>query len=102
MTSKGRIIMPKPITNKFFATRIFTDRQEPQQAFLFEYEYLKRNKGDYSLLQYYGVGGIGKTSLLHHLEKKFFLNDNKKENIGFLAQRLDFLSYNKYNKNARR
>ena len=90
MTSKGGIIMPKPITNKFFATRIFTDRQEPQQAFLFEYEYLKRNKGDYSLLQYYGVGGIGKTSLLHHLEKKFFLNDNKKENIGRYYLKYDF------------
>ncbi|MDA3077203.1 tetratricopeptide repeat protein [Campylobacter sp. JMF_04 NA10] len=46
------------------AERIFTDRVEPKEAFI---ESLKSvNEKDYSVLAFYGLGGIGKTGLKEH------------------------------------
>ncbi|MBQ9293008.1 MAG: tetratricopeptide repeat protein [Campylobacter sp.] len=47
------------------AERIFTDRVEPKEAFLSALENLNQN--DYSVLTFYGLGGIGKTGLKEHL-----------------------------------
>ena len=46
------------------AERIFTDRVEPKEAFLKALGNL--NQKDYSVLAFYGVGGIGKTGLKEH------------------------------------
>lgn len=52
------------------ATRKFTDREEPRKVFWDKYKILKenfKNAEDIYLLTYYGVGGIGKSSLLRKL-----------------------------------
>lgn len=55
---------------KIQAVKKFTDREEPRRAF---YESLNELKGDDSgkikVLDFHGVGGIGKTALLTELEK---------------------------------
>ena len=51
-------------------SRMFTDREEPRQAFWEKYRAVKgqlHTDGDIHVLTYYGVGGIGKTSLLKQL-----------------------------------
>ena len=50
---------------KLKATKIFTDRQEPRDAFWNKYNFISEHMGDdeASVLSYYGIGGIGKTSL---------------------------------------
>ena len=59
------------------ATRIFTDREEPRKAFWKCYDQFKENMfnvapedRDAKVLVYYGVGGIGKSSLLKQLIKE--------------------------------
>ena len=52
------------------ATRLFTDRTEPQQVFWDTYRKVKEKLGNddrVHVLSYYGFGGIGKTSLLNQL-----------------------------------
>ena len=46
------------------AERIFTDRIEPKEAFAQSLKSI--NEKDYSVLAFYGVGGIGKTGLKEH------------------------------------
>ena len=55
------------------ANRKFTDRTEPRKAFWDEFELVKNELSSESqvhVLSYYGIGGIGKTSLLHELQKE--------------------------------
>ena len=52
------------------ATKIFTDREKPRESFWKQYELVKAEPEDQAqvhVLAYYGVGGIGKTSLLKQL-----------------------------------
>ena len=49
------------------ANKIFTDREEPRSAFWKVYESFRHkisSEDDIHVLTYYGIGGIGKTSLL--------------------------------------
>lgn len=50
------------------AQRQFTDRELPQQSFVKAFETLDQK--EYNVLTYYGVGGIGKSSLQRHLKDK--------------------------------
>lgn len=53
------------------AGRIFTDREEPRNAFWNNYDLAKKDMtgdGDVHVLSYYGIGGIGKSSLLRKLK----------------------------------
>lgn len=53
------------------AVRIFTDRDEPRESFWKKYdqavESIQTGESDVSVLSFYGIGGIGKTSLLRQL-----------------------------------
>ncbi len=55
------------------AVRVFTDREEPRESFWKKFEYRKATLNDATkgpcVLAYYGIGGIGKTSLLRKLEE---------------------------------
>lgn len=55
------------------ATRIFTDRVEPRQAFWKKYNKLEsniQNIEDIYIIAYYGIGGIGKSALLKKLSEE--------------------------------
>ncbi|MCR5425257.1 MAG: tetratricopeptide repeat protein [Lachnospiraceae bacterium] len=54
-------------TVKKDASELFTDRTEPQKAFWEKYNGLNTAQGLIDVIHYYGVGGIGKTSLLKKL-----------------------------------
>ena len=70
--------------NDVSAEELFTDREEPRKAFWDIYESMQ--PGAYEVLSYYGLGGIGKTSLLiklcHELEEKVA---SKKPNYAFFS-----------------
>lgn len=53
-------------TNNVPAQKQFTDREEPQKSFLKALANV--NNRNYTILTYYGVGGIGKSSLQEHLK----------------------------------
>lgn len=61
--------MPSAIKPKadvdIIAENIFTDREEPRQAFWNVYQGM--GPGDFEIVDYYGVGGAGKTTLLKKL-----------------------------------
>ena len=55
------------------ANKIFTDREEPRESFwknYRQYKELMQGEGEVKVLAYYGIGGIGKTTLLHKLENE--------------------------------
>ena len=67
--------------NESRAAKIFTDREEPQKSFWNKFNKCKDMPADdqeISVLVYYGIGGIGKTSLL--LKLKGELEKQKKKN----------------------
>ena len=49
------------------AEQIFTDREEPRSAFWTAYDRVAADPGSVEAISYYGVGGIGKSSLLFQL-----------------------------------
>jgi tetratricopeptide (TPR) repeat protein len=52
------------------ANKVFADREEPRYSFWKSYDKCKQNMAsgeEVQVLTYYGIGGIGKTSLLMHL-----------------------------------
>lgn len=52
------------------AKHIFTDREEPRRAFWSVFDRVKSDPGSVEAISYYGVGGIGKTSLLFQLMRE--------------------------------
>jgi hypothetical protein len=55
--------------------KIFTDREEPRKAFWDKYKQYKENmesgrNNKITILTYYGIGGIGKSTLLHKLQQE--------------------------------
>ncbi|NMD72617.1 tetratricopeptide repeat protein [Bacillus sp. DNRA2] len=54
--------------NNLAATREFTDREMPTQAFVNAFR--EKKPDEYKVLTYYGVGGIGKSRLMKELYKK--------------------------------
>lgn len=78
----------KHVLNKYEhmgAEMLFTDREEPRKAFWELYDSMEN--GDYEVLTYYGIGGIGKTSLLYKLcgELKEKAGKNKVPNYAFFS-----------------
>lgn len=82
------------------ANKLFTDREEPRNVFWRKYKQFKDNMladlGDISVLSYYGIGGIGKSSLKNqiikemedHLEKPLYVDfdfSTKQDCIGVLT-----------------
>lgn len=53
------------------ASKVFTDREEPRKSFWKNYDFMcdcmKNDDGEIKVLAYYGIGGIGKSSLLNKL-----------------------------------
>lgn len=52
------------------AEQFFTDREEPRRAFWAVYDRVKADPGSVEAISYYGVGGIGKSSLLFQLMRE--------------------------------
>ena len=65
---------PQKITHK--ATNIFTDREEPRAAFWRLYHAMEPD--EIEVINYYGVGGIGKSSLLKQLQLELSEHGNEK------------------------
>ena len=74
---------------KLRAERIFTDRIEPKDAFRESLDHINEIKKDkdgkdiatYKVLSFYGMGGIGKTSLREHLCDMIKKDDSLKEQV---------------------
>lgn len=69
------------------AVREFTDREEPRSAFWAKYNTVKNEKAENNpnvhVISYYGIGGIGKSSLLKELQAELTRNVTKPQFIEF-------------------
>ena len=68
------------------ANKIFTDREEPRASFWKNYERCKNNMngdGEIRVLTYYGIGGIGKTTLLKKLQEELSEKDVNSKSVYF-------------------
>ncbi|MBE6037553.1 MAG: tetratricopeptide repeat protein [Clostridiales bacterium] len=76
MKVRSKLITPK-------ASSLFTDREEPRIAFWHKYDTVRRtlDSGDIHVLTYYGIGGIGKSSLLKKLMEEM---DERLEDPGYV------------------
>ncbi len=59
------------------AIRIFTDRDEPRKVFKAAYKNFRDNGSKINVLSYYGVGGIGKTSLIRKIVSELEEREDK-------------------------
>ena len=62
------------------ANKVFTDRKEPRKSFWDRYNQFEEQmneEGDISVLAYYGIGGIGKTTLLKKLIEELKEHNSK-------------------------
>ena len=58
---------------KLQTNKVFTDREGPRESFWKSYRQYKETmlgEGEVKVLVYYGIGGIGKTTLLHKLQEE--------------------------------
>ncbi|MFD1037135.1 tetratricopeptide repeat protein [Virgibacillus byunsanensis] len=63
---------------KYFATKQFTDRNIPRELFLHKVNAIKNRtaeEANHDVIMYYGVGGIGKSSLQKQLKIELLEND---------------------------
>ncbi len=63
------------------AENIFTDREEPRRAFWAVYDRVKGDPGSVEVISYYGIGGIGKSSLLLQLMRELKDRAQKSPNV---------------------
>lgn len=81
MAIKPQICLGQTDNRRFVANRKFTDRKEPRQAFLNQIQQIMEenllNTDKYHVLVYYGIGGIGKSSLQNYLKKHLRENFEK-------------------------
>ncbi len=72
------------VRNKTAAEK-FTDREEPQKAFWRKYDSFNVNNGEHDIIHYYGVGGIGKSTLLKKIRDDLL----KKESFDVFMKKAD-------------
>lgn len=65
------------------AHQLFTDREEPRQAFFNTLRKLEENPGSSQVITYYGEGGIGKSWLLADLKRRTERLDSESEESRF-------------------
>ena len=61
-------------SQSYLASKKFTNREGPRNLFIDTLKRIKkrdRDMEDFDVMMYYGVGGIGKTSLQNQLKKTF-------------------------------
>ena len=74
----------KPI-NAIVAQDTFTDREEPRKAFWELYN--RMESGDVEVINFYGVGGEGKTTLLRKLQSELEKKANNKNTFTTILKR---------------
>ncbi len=81
--------MPSPshLKNKFKVKHIFTDREQPREAFATALN-TPQGAEDYRIVNYYGLGGLGKTALCEQFTLS--LAEKKKHYHGLGWAKLDF------------
>ena len=70
------MVMKRSDKNKLpQANKLFTDREEPKKVFWNTYQIFKENirnsqENETKVITYYGIGGIGKNSLLKQIRRE--------------------------------
>lgn len=65
------------------AEKIFTDREEPRASFWNAYEEIVQDIENFKVLTYYGIGGIGKTTLMSKLAQEMDSKNVKYVSLNF-------------------
>ena len=76
--------------NRIKAEKIFTDREAPREAFWKLYQEISNDMESYKVLTYYGIGGIGKTTLIAKLIQE--VNNKKGKYVSLNFERYESLS----------
>ena len=76
--------------NRIKAEKIFTDREAPREAFWKLYQEISNDMESYKVLTYYGIGGIGKTTLIGKLIQE--INNKKGKFVSLNFERYESLS----------
>ena len=72
------------------AEKIFTDREAPRESFWKSYEEIANDMENYKVLTYYGIGGIGKTTLIGKLIQE--VNEKKAKYVSINFEHYESLS----------
>ena len=72
------------------AEKIFTDREAPRESFWKSYEEIANDMENYKVLTYYGIGGIGKTTLIGKLIQE--INEKKAKYVSINFEHYESLS----------